>query len=208
MLSGRREAQGALLKADLSQADLTGADLKGAHLMDAKLSGACLANADLRKANLTCGARSGEPVRGQVTTPCSMAPAGGGGPESKRRLGYGFTERRCTRRSVALSERSEDARDRGATLGKPVTVLHYGVGIWNTWRRESGLQTLSLKGEELSWAALLNADFSNVNLSGCNLLGVNLHGADLRGATLGNANLSEAKLVGACLDGADLTGLT
>ena len=71
-------------------------------------------------------------------------------------------------------------------------ILRKGVYVWNSWRREEpdvapDLRGANLRGADLSWAYLWEA-----NLSGANLRAADLRWANLREAILDQAKLSEA----------------
>jgi uncharacterized protein YjbI with pentapeptide repeats len=70
----------------------------------------------------------------------------------------------------------------------------------------ANLREANLSGANLSWANLFNSNLSGANLSGANLSGANLSWANLFNSNLSGANLSEADLSWANLSGAKLSG--
>jgi hypothetical protein len=73
-------------------------------------------------------------------------------------------------------------------------------------RDEDGGELADLRGADLSWANLREANLSGANLSWANLFNSNLSGANLSGANLSGANLSWANLFNSNLSGANLSG--
>jgi len=65
-------------------------------------------------------------------------------------------------------------------------------------------QVVSLRGADLAFANLTNAQLYRADLRDANLRGANLGDADLRGAFLEGANLGDANLLGTNLSGASL----
>ncbi|MEH1790587.1 pentapeptide repeat-containing protein [Nostoc sp.] len=90
-------------------------------------------------------------------------------------------------------------------------VESYAAGKRNFSKAELGnadLQSINLKGSDLSYADLSEANLSSANLRGtdlsfADLSQANLKDADLRGALLMSANLRQASLKGANLEKAD-----
>ena len=91
-----------------------------------------------------------------------------------------------------------------------ITQLKNGVNAWNVWRDENRNIHPNLRGADLTFeylkeANLSGADLSEVNLGGANLSGADLSRADLKKANLTVANLSASKLSGANLSAAKLS---
>ena len=78
--------------------------------------------------------------------------------------------------------------------------------VINAILKGANLSWADLSEANLRWANLSWADLSEANLSWANLSDANLRGANLRGANLRDANLSEANLRGANLRDANLSG--
>jgi uncharacterized protein YjbI with pentapeptide repeats len=88
---------------------------------------------------------------------------------------------------------------------KLLDLIHAGVDMWNTWRRENQLSgSIDVSTADLRAADLSNADLRAADLRGADLSGAQLRGARLRGTSLYKANLSGAYLRDANLYGADL----
>jgi uncharacterized protein YjbI with pentapeptide repeats len=101
---------------------------------------------------------------------------------------------------------SQQPRNTAATL-----VESYAAGKRDFSKAELGnadLQSINLKGSDLSYTDLSEANLSGANLRGTDLSfadlnQANLRDADLRGALLMSANLRQADLKGANLEKAD-----
>jgi uncharacterized protein YjbI with pentapeptide repeats len=70
-------------------------------------------------------------------------------------------------------------------------ILKQGVKIWNAWRKERELESISIN---LAFANLKRARLEGANLNSANLRGANLWQADLEKASLKGANLQKADL--------------
>src|ERR1035437_3252873 len=70
-------------------------------------------------------------------------------------------------------------------------ILKQGVKIWNAWRKERELESISIN---LAYANLKRARLEGANLNSANLRGANLWQADLEKASLKGANLQKADL--------------
>jgi uncharacterized protein YjbI with pentapeptide repeats len=86
---------------------------------------------------------------------------------------------------------------RGANLSDP-DEISLGCGLTCYYPG----QVVSLRGADLAFANLTNAQLYRADLIDANLRGANLGDADLRGAFLKDANLSNANLLGTNLSGA------
>ncbi len=80
-----------------------------------------------------------------------------------------------------------------------------GIAEWNR-RRETGEGIPSLRGADLHYLVLKQANLEVVNLSRANLMKADLEGCNLRGANLSRANLQAANLRWAQLTGVNLRG--
>ncbi len=81
-----------------------------------------------------------------------------------------------------------------------------GVNLSYAFLNEADLTKADLSNAELSVADASNADLTGANLSNASLFRTNLTGANLSGANLGGAKLRKACLKGANLEGANLNG--
>jgi uncharacterized protein YjbI with pentapeptide repeats len=67
-------------------------------------------------------------------------------------------------------------------------VLQQGIPAWNAWRAEEPVVKPDLSGAKLekanlSFATLVEADFTNVDLTGCRIYGISAWNLTLGGAT-------------------------
>lgn len=90
-----------------------------------------------------------------------------------------------------------------------LAVLQRGTAAWNAWRQTHPNATIhldqtSLRGLDLSGAALQGASFVGTDLSKTRLVGADLRGARLKQATVCWSDLSGANLQGVDALGADL----
>lgn len=92
-------------------------------------------------------------------------------------------------------------------------LLRQGVEIWNQWKEThsdvdlqgANFSKSNLRGVNLSFTDLRNADFSGAELTWSNLNRADLSGANLSGVNLTLAALMEANLTGTHLPKAELT---
>lgn len=84
-------------------------------------------------------------------------------------------------------------------------ILHQGVDVWNSWRRENAQVRPDLSGASLSQSKLRHADLHGADLHETNFGEADLRQANLHEANLSKANLGYANLMWAGLRKANLT---
>lgn len=94
---------------------------------------------------------------------------------------------------------------------RQVEIIKSGVEAWNRWREENPQAEIDLRGADLAFARLeqanlFGAHLEEADLSDARLTGANLEGARLVGAKLEKVRLEKARMAAADFTGANLVG--
>ena len=212
-LSGAILTRARLGKATLAGANLTGADLSGADLSKADLTGAILEKAIFSGATLDGACLDGVAARGAGFEKANLDDS------SARNANFDEAEfssasfNRANWEGASLAKaRIEGAVGEGATLvGAILDGLKGGEGVelrHANLSRARGKKVLlgkaRLRGANLSFATLPQADFADASLRQANLKATELSEATFQKSRLTGADLSQANLFMASFERADL----